>query len=343
MSSVNENKITHFYLTGGLLFSVLTIGIIGYMMLGFNLSEAVYQTIITIATVGFEEVHQLDNRGMWFTSFLVVFSIGIFLYAVTTFTRFIVEGVFLNTYKDNKVKRRIDRLSGHVVICGFGRNGKQAAFELSEHHFDVVIIEQNNETIQSLRETPGMLYVEGDATDENILIQSGIEKARAMITTLPQDADNLFVVLSAKELNPNVKIISRASADNADVKLKRAGATNVIMSDKIGGQRMAKLVAQPDVVEFMELILLQSEDNVLLDEISCDRLSSSFAGKSIRELDIRNTSGANIIGMKREDNSYMINPVPDTTLKPSDKLFALGTRTQINRLIRTISSEKTDA
>ena len=144
------------------------------------------------------------------------------------------------------------------------------------------------------------------------------------------------------EFNPDIKIISRASADNSDVKLKRAGATNVIMSDKIGGQRMAKLVAQPDVVEFMELILLQSEDNVVLDEISCDRLAADFAGKSIRDLDIRNTSGANIIGLKREDNSYMINPVPDTTLKASDKLFALGTRAQINTLISTISCENTE-
>ena len=342
MQSTNINKLAHVYLTGGLLFSVLSIGIIGYMLLGFTPSEAVYQTIITIATVGFEEVHQLDNRGMWFTSILVIFSIGIFFYAVTTFTRFIVEGVFLNTYKDNKVKRRIDRLTEHVVICGYGRNGKQAALELIDHNFDVVIIEQDDEIIQSLRESSGILYIDGDATDEEVLKQSRIETARALITTLPQDADNLFVVLSAKELNPRIKIISRASMDNADVKLKRAGATNVIMSDKIGGQRMAKLVAQPDVVEFMELILLQSVDNVVLDEISCQEISPALAGKSIRELDIRNNSGANIIGLKREDNSYMINPVPDTTLMPSDKLFALGTKSQIRNLISTISSDKTE-
>jgi voltage-gated potassium channel len=342
MQSAKINKLTHVYLTGGLLLTVLAIGIIGYTLLGFSPSEAVYQTIITIATVGFEEVHQLDNRGMWFTSVLVVLSIGIFFYAVTTFTRFIVEGVFMFTYKDNKVKRKIDRISGHVVICGYGRNGKQAVHELLDHDFNVVVIEQNQEIVQSLREAPGLLYVEGDATDEQVLKRSHLETARAMITTLPQDADNLFVVLSAKELNPDIKIISRASADNSDVKLKRAGATNVIMSDKIGGQRMAKLVAQPDVVEFMELILLQSEDNVLLDEISCDRLAASFVGKTIRELDIRNASGANIIGLKRENNSYMINPVPDTALKPSDKLFALGTRSQINTLIKTISYENTE-
>ena len=339
---MKRNKFPHVYLTAGLLLSILIIGIVGYMLLGFTPSEAVYQTIITIATVGFEEVHPLDNIGMWFTSFLVVFSIGIFFYAVTTFTRYIVEGVFMNTYKDNKVKRKIEKMSDHVVVCGYGRNGRQAVQELQQHDFNVIIIEQNPDTIQLLRDTPGMLYLEGDATDEEVLRQAHIEHARAMITTLPQDADNLFVVLSAKVLNPAIKIISRASAEHSDLKLKRAGATNVIMSDKIGGQRMAKLVAQPDVVEFMELILLQSVDNVVLDEISCENISPAFAGKSIRELDIRNNSGANIIGMKREDNSYMINPIPDTTLKSSDKLFALGTRSQISKLIKTIISGGTE-
>lgn len=339
---MKRSNFHHAYFTLGLLLSILTIGIMGYMLLGFTPSEAVYQTIITIATVGFEEVHQLDNRGMWFTSVLVVFSIGIFFYAVSTFTRFIVEGVFMNTYKDNKVKRKIDRISEHVVVCGYGRNGKQAVQELIDHGFDVIVIEQDQEIIQGLRSTPGMLYLEGDATDEELLKQSRLENARAMITTLPQDADNLFVVLSARELSPHIKIISRASADNADVKLKRAGATNVIMSDKIGGQRMAKLVAQPDVVEFMELILLQSVDNVVLDEISCHDISPELTGKSIRELDIRNNSGANIIGLKRKDNSYMINPIPETTLLPTDKLFALGTKSQIHNLKETISSAFTD-
>ena len=336
-------SLNHAYFTLGLLLSVIVIGIIGYSLLGYTPSEAVYQTIITIATVGFEEVHQLDNTGMWFTSFLVVVSIGIFFYAVTSFTRYIVEGVFMNTYKDTKVKRKIDKISDHVVICGYGRNGKQVAIELSQHKVKVVIIEQDTEIIQVLRDTPGMLYVEGDATDEEVLKLAHLESARAMITTLPQDADNLFVVLSAKELNPGIKIISRASLDNSDVKLKRAGATNVIMPDKIGGQRMAKLVAQPDVVEFIELMLLQSIDNVVLEEVSCHNLASCFAGKSIYELDIRNTSGANIVGLKREDKSYMINPVPETKLTSSDKLFALGTRSQINQLIKTITSDGTGA
>jgi voltage-gated potassium channel len=335
---MKNNSLRHGYFTLGLLVTIIVIGAVGYSMLGYTFSEAIYQTIITIATVGFEEVHPLDARGMWFTSILVIFSIGIFAYAVTTFTRFIVEGVFRNTYKDSKVKRKIDRQTDHVVICGYGRNGKQAASELLEHQEHIIIIEQNPELVQALRETPGMLYVEGDATDEAALHLANLKEAKALITTLPVDADNLFVVLTAREINPKLTIISRASADNSDVKLKRAGATNVIMPDKIGGQRMAKLVAQPDIVEFIDFMMMQGMDSVVLAEISCENLASCFAGKEISELEHINESGATIIGLKREDNSYLINPLNDTKLNASDKLFALGTRSQISRLKVTVAA-----
>ena len=336
---MNTKSLKHAYYIFGLVTAVLLLGSIGYTLLGYTISEAIYQTIITIATVGFEEVHPLDNRGMWFTSFLVIVSIGIFAYAVTTITRFIVEGVFRNSYKDTKVKRKIDRLTDHVIICGYGRNGKQTAIELQDHEVPVVVIEQNSDIVQSLRETQGMLYIEGDATDEETLAKANLSDARALITTLPEDADNLFVVLTAKELNPELKIIARASQENSDAKLKRAGASNVIMPDKIGGQRMAKLVAQPDIAEFVDFILLQSVDSVVLGEISCKDLATRFAGKSIFELDIRNTSGANIIGMKRSDKSYLINPTPDTKLTPSDQLFVLGTKVQISSLKKTLTTE----
>jgi voltage-gated potassium channel len=336
---MKNKSLKHAYFTLGLVLTVMVMGSVGYTILGYTTSEAIYQTIITMATVGFEEVHPLDNNGMWFTSVLVIVSIGIFAYAVTTFTRYVVEGVFRNSYKDTKVKRKISRLSDHVIICGYGRNGMQAAAELLEHKVPIVIIEQDADIVQSLRETPGMLYVEGDAADEDVLKAACLDSARAMITTLPEDADNLFVVLSAKEINSTIKIISRASMENSDVKLKRAGATNVIMPDKIGGQRMAKLVAQPDIVEFIDVLLLQSADSVVLEEISCGNLAACFAGKSIVELDIRNTSGANIIGLKREDKSYLINPLPETTLSSTDQLFALGTKAQIDHLRKTITTE----
>jgi len=339
MAKRRNKSLTSAYAAIAMLFIVIVVGIFGYWLLDFTFVEAFYQTVITIATVGFKEVHPLSDTGMIFTAFLIIFSFGIFAYAVTTLTRYIVEGVYRNTIKDTKVKRRIDNLSGHVIICGYGRNGKQAAIELIEHDVPILIVEKDTEIIQNLRTIPNMLYVEGDAVDEDILTQCRVETARALITTLPVDADNLFVVLTAKELNPDLTIISRASVDHADIKLKRAGATNVIMPDKIGGQRMAKLVAQPDIVEFVDYMLLQSTENVVLEEVSCDMIASRFSGKSIRELDLRNESGANIIGLKRADKSYLINPLPETELNVADHLFVLGTRKQIIRLKNLLSSE----
>jgi len=336
---MNRKSVRQGYLTLALLITVIIIGIAGYALMGFTLPEAFYQTIITIATVGFEEVHPLDNTGMWFTSFLVIISFGIFAYAVTTFTRFMVEGVFRNSYKDSKVKKKIEKISGHVVICGYGRNGKQAALELQEHKQSIVVIEKDPDLVQALRDTPDMLYVEGDAGDENILMQANLQEAKAMITTLPVDADNLFVVLTARGINPNLTIISRASAEHSDQKLKRAGANNVIMPDRIGGQRMAKLVAQPDIVEFVDFMMLQSIDSVVLEELSCEHLAECFSGKAIGELEVANVSGANIIGLKRKEKNYLINPGKETILHETDMLFVLGTRDQIRQLRRTISTE----
>ena len=317
---------------------MVVVGVTGYIILGYTFTEAFFMTIITIATVGFKEVHQLEPEGMWFTSILIIFSFGIFAYAATTFGRYLIDGVFKNYYKDSKVKKKIEKLSNHVVICGYGRNGFQAASELLDHNESIIVIEKDIELIEKLKES-GILYVQGDATMEETLMTVHLNEAKALITTLPVDADNLFVVLSAREINPGMTIISRASFDYSDVKLKRAGATNVIMPDRIGGQRMAKLVIQPDVVEFLEYVMLQSSENVALEELSCENLASCFAGKSIRELDIRNESGANIIGMKREDNSFLINPLPEVFLTPHDRLFVLGTKRQVHKLKKIISGE----
>jgi voltage-gated potassium channel len=340
MPKRRNKNLTSLYTAIVLLLIIILVGLIGYRVLGFTLIEAFYQTVITIATVGFKEVHPLSDSGMIFTAFLIIVSFGIFVYAVTTLTRYIVEGVYRNTIKDYKVKRSIDRLTNHVVICGYGRNGKQAAAELISHEVPILVVENQSEIIEQLRKIPNMLYIEGDAVEEEALLQCRLEHARAIITTLPVDADNLFVVLTAKEINPNLTIISRASLDHADSKLKRAGATNVIMPDRIGGQRMAKLVAQPDIVEFVDFMLLQSAENVVLEEITCNSIATCYEGKSIRELDLRNVSGANIIGIRREDKSYMINPLPTTELHSTDKLFVLGTRKQIVQLKNLLSTEQ---
>ena len=321
-----------------LMLLIIVTGVTGYIFLeGYSFTDAFFMTVITISTVGFREVHKLSNPGIYFTAFLIIFSFGIFAYAVTTLTRYVVDGVFRNYYKDNLVKRKISRLRDHVIVCGYGRNGKQAVAELRGHDVPVIIIENKESILEDLRKNQELLYLDGDATQDVVLHEANIENAHALITTLPVDADNLFVVLTARQINPSLTIISRASNDNSDIKLKRAGATNVIMPDRIGGQRMAKLVAQPDVVEFMEYIMLQGTESVALEEVSCENLSPSFDGKSIRELDIRNESGANIIGLKRQDNTYIINPLPEVLLTSTDKLFVLGTKKQLGRLKKTLT------
>ena len=334
-----DERVRAIFIAFVLLILVGVIGINGFIVIeDFDFVEALFMTIITISTVGFGEIHPLSHAGQIFTSILIIFSFGIFAYVATTFTRYIVDGIFRNYYKDRKVKNRIAKLENHVIICGYGRNGKQASLELLEHNVTVVVVEEKEPVIEKIREESELLYIHGDSTLDEVLLQAQIGSAKALITTLPVDADNLFVVLTAKEMNPDLRIISRASNDQSDIKLKRAGATNVIMPDKIGGKRMATLVAQPDVVEFLEYIMLQGENDVNLDEISCKSLSSCFEGKSIKELDIRNESGANIVGLKKPDHTFVINPKPEIVLSRNDQLFVLGTKDQVAKLKQTLEN-----
>jgi voltage-gated potassium channel len=324
----------------GLLVIIVIIGVSGYMVIeGMTFTQAVYMTIITVATVGFKEVAPLSEIGMWFTSFLIVISFGIFVYAVTSLTRFMIDGVISNYYRDRKVKRRVKKLSNHVIICGYGRNGSQAASDLGIHKLPYIVIENNPEIVDSLRDSDDILYIEGDATQDEVLHLAGVQDARAMITTLPVDADNLYVVLTAKGLNPGLKIISRASNESSDIKLRRAGASNVIMPDRVGGQRMAKLVFQPDIVEFVDFMMLQEPGSVILEELTCKSIANCYEGKQIKELDLRNRTGATIIGLRRADRSYIMNPSQDALLSSSDKLFVLGTVDQIKRLREILITE----
>jgi voltage-gated potassium channel len=327
-----KKKISNAYIALGLLLGVMATGVTGYMLIErMSFTQAFYMTIITVATVGFREVTPLSAFGMYFTAFLIIFSFGIFGYAVTTIIHYVVDGTLRNIYIDRRVKRKIEHLKNHVVVCGYGRNGRQAVSELLQHDVPIVVIESNELVMENVRENSRLLYLQGDATHDDVLNSCHLQTAKALITTLPVDAHNLFVVLTAREINPKLAIISRASDEHSDVKLKRAGATNVIMPDRIGGQRMAKMVVQPDIVEFLEFMMLQSMESVALEEIFCEDIADRFNGIPLREFDRHNDSGANIIGMKRSDQSIVINPLPELILTPQDKIFALGTRNQIQR------------
>jgi voltage-gated potassium channel len=335
---MRHKRFTAIYIGLGLLILVITIGITGFMGIeGYTFTEAFFMTIITIATVGFKEVQPLSNVGMWFTSFLIIFSFGIFAFVVSAFTQFVVDGVFRNYYRDKRMQSKIDKLKKHVIVCGYGRNGKQTVQELIAHNEPLVVIDKDEHIISSLRETNNILFIEGDSTQDETLLLAGIENARALIAALPNDAHNVFLVLTARQLNPNLTIISRASEDSSDIKLMRAGADNVIMPDKIGGQRMASMVAQPDVVEFIDFIVQQDSESALLDEINCAQLTDYFNGRPMRELEKHNDTGAKIIGLKQQGRIFMINPLPETILTTRDKLFALGTKKQIQQLRNLIA------
>jgi voltage-gated potassium channel len=308
-------------------------GIAGYMLVEkYNFFDAFYMTIITVATVGYGEVHTLSDDGRLFTIFLIITSFGTFAYAITSISRYVMDGEFNRYFKIYKVNESIKKLEDHVIICGFGRNGKQAAHVLKKHNKRFVVIEEKKDVITSLSHKYSDLVIQGDSTQDEVLLRAGILKAKALITTLPVDADNLFIVLSARSLNSKLTIISRASEENTDKKLKIAGADNVIMPDKIGGAHMASLVMKPDVMEFVDIITGQGDDNIRLEEITFDNLSQKYRNKTIKELEIGSKSGANIIGFKTSNSEYIINPSADTQIIPDAKLFVLGTTEQIQKL-----------
>lgn len=327
-----------FYAPLLILLSVWVIGTIGYIIIDdYSLFDAFYMTVITVATVGYGEVAPLSHAGKLFTAFLIITSFGTFAYAVSSITKFVIDGEFNEFFKNRKLNATIDKISDHVIICGYGRNGRQAAQVLKKHHKRFVVIENSATLTSTLNHKFSELVITGDSTQDEVLIKAGILRARAIITTLPVDADNLFIVLSARNLNKNLTIISRASEDNSDTKLKIAGADNVIMPDKVGGAHMASLVMKPDVMEFIDHITAEGGDNISLEEISFDRIPDELKNKTLKDLEIRNRSGANIIGYKTAKGEYIINPSADTLVIPDSKLFVLGTPEQIAALKKILS------
>lgn len=311
---------------------ILTIGTFGYMfMSGYTFVEALYMTVITISTVGFGEIEPLNDQEKLFTVFLITTSIISFGYTVSAFTEYIISGQLFQQLKLKKVQKKIEQLEGHTIICGFGRNGKQAMVKLKNYKQDFVIIEKNEDVINSI-DRDGFLNVHGDATLDEVLMRAGIKKAANLIAALPSDADNLFVVLTARQLNKNSKIISRASNETSYDKLKIAGANNVIMPDKLGGDHMASLVVTPDVIEFVGRLTIEGETTANLEEISVNDLPEKYLQKTILDLDLRRHTGCTVIGYKAPDNSYIINPEASLQLVKDSHLIVLGRPEQISKL-----------
>ncbi len=315
-----------------LLLFVLMTGVVGYMMIsGYSFVNALYMTVITVSTVGFGEIEPLNNQEKLFTIFLITISIISFGYTVSAFTEYVISGQLFQQFKLKKVQKKIEQLKGHTIICGFGRNGKQAMIKLQNYKKDFVIIEKAENIINTI-DMNGLLNVNADATTDEALMKAGIERADNLITALPSDADNLFVVLSARQLNANCRIISRASNESSYSKLKIAGADNVIMPDKLGGDHMASLVVTPDVIEFVGRLTVEGETTANLEEISVNDLPIEYLNKTILDLDLRKKTGCTVIGFKTPNNNYIINPEASVKLQKDSHLIVLGRPEQISEL-----------
>ena len=313
-------------------------GTIGFMAIeDFSFMEALYMTILTMSTVGFKEVHPLSQEGMVFTVVLIISSLGLFGYIITYTTRLFLDGEYKRMIMSYSRNKKIKKLKNHVIICGFGRNGRQAIVELLKADEKVVVIDSKLEILEEnineeIVKNKNFVFVHGDASHEESLFKANVNNAKALITTLPNDAENLLIILTLRDINNKILIISRASDEHSYSKLIRAGANNVIMPDIVGGSRMAKLVSDPDIMEFMEMIMLKEGIDFHLEEISCDDLASCFVNSTISDLDIRKKTGANVIGLKLGIGEYVFNPGESIKLKKDDKLFVLGSLEQIQKL-----------
>lgn len=310
-------------------------GTSGYMIIeGWGFIDALYMTIITISTVGFAEVAPLSDYGKLFTGFLIISSFGTFAYAITSLTRYLIGGEYKRYMKEYRFMKETRKMSGHVIICGFGRVGMQVATDLSEAGRDFAILEIDEEVIEHWSSHPEYIFIKGDSTDDEALERAGIQSANAVITCMPKDADNIYVVLASREKNKDILIVSRASLNTSVSKLRMAGADNVIMPDAIGGSHMASLISHPDVMEFLDTVRAQGTLGANIDTVTYEQLPNELKGKTMAQLDEHNISGVTIIGFKEAGGEYQINPSDDTVISPGAKIFVIGNSEQIDNFVK---------
>ncbi len=312
----------------------ILLGIMGYMLIeGYSLLNAFYMVVITISTVGYTEVQPLSGGGQIFSAFYIIINIGLFAYLLAVFSNYVIQGEIFKKMHVNLIHTNIKKLSGHVILCGYGKYGNEIVLHFGKQHLPFVVIDTNPDKIEALQKSEDkILYIQDDATHDEALIEAGIERASALISALPDDSDNVFTVLTARQLNPKLTIISRAKDPKSEKKLLLAGANHVVMPEQIGGFYMATLVTKPDAVEFFSFITNEYQSDIGFEEISFAEVPEPCKYKSIRDLNIREYTGANIIGFKDTNAHYSVNPDPTTRLVPGSSFIVLGDRTQLDKL-----------
>lgn len=306
-------------------------GTIGYRIIeGWSWVDSLYMTVITIATVGYAEIQPLSTTGRIFTIILILGGVGTAFYILTSLVRYILEGELGFRMGRQRMQAKIKKLQDHFIICGFGRVGKAIADTLATQGTDFIIIDRSPECVEKARESGYLVIQEDTATDDDVLINAGIAKARALITALGEDADNTYTTLAARQLNPKLPIISRASNAEARKKLELAGANKVVSPDIIGGHRMAMLALRPEAVEFVETVILGTKQELLVEEIEIGE-QSSLINSSVREIQER-FPGVVILALKNKDSTVITSPKPNAKVKQASSLVAFGTTEQLKSI-----------
>ncbi|GAB4244473.1 MAG: potassium channel protein [Thermoleophilia bacterium] len=313
-------------------FAIIVVGTAGYMLIeSVSFLDAIYQTVITITTIGYAEVFPLSDLGRVFTMAVALLGVSIVFYGLVVTMEFVVSGQFTGLFRRRAMGKRIERMSEHYIVCGYGRVGQNVVQEFQRHHAPVVVIERDPEVVQLLAEE-GVPVVEGEASDEQVLLEAGIERARGLVAAVDTDAENTFVVLSARELNPKLLIVSRANAEDSVSKLMRAGADQVITPYGISGRKMANLLLRPLVSDYLDVVTGGGELELRLEEFSLND-TCEVVGKSIGELHVRRQTGATILAVRRGSTGrFDTNPAADLVLEEGDVLIAIGTPEDIGRL-----------
>jgi voltage-gated potassium channel len=301
---------------------VFLVGSTGYVMLeeGVTFFDAAYMTVITVSGVGYREAIQLDTAGRVWTIVVIVVGIGTAYLAFSSLLTLLVSKEIHALRGRRRMQARIDRMTNHVIICGYGRMGSLAANDLTQQSIPVVVVETDDRLVQALDDAD-IPYVRGNAIEDDTLLKAGLARARYLVSTLPTDADNVYVTLSARGLRPDLKIITRAEQPSAEVKLLRAGANSVVCSQVIGASRIANLVARPHVVEFVEVAAKGVDLEIAEYAVGPD---SSVKDKSLRESDLRHRSGGIVVAIKRADGETVFSPEPDVVIRQNDTLIVIG-------------------
>jgi voltage-gated potassium channel len=322
------------------IFILFTVGTVGYVVLeGASFLDGLYMTVITLASVGYREVVPLSTQGKIFTICLITLGVGTVSFTIFTIGGIVVEGRVRMILGRRHLERQIKALSNHYIVCGFGRMGRVLVQQLTREDVALVVIENREDKLQMLAATD-YLYVAGDATTEDALEAANIRKAKGLITTVASDADNLFITLSARGMNPELFIMARAFDERSEGKLLLAGANRVVDPYRIGGMRLAHAILRPAVVEFVELATHRAHLELEMEELLVGA-GSPLVGVALKESQVRTRFGLMIIAIKRTDGSMLFNPPSDTVIKSGDVLITIGKTEDLKKLESLVGASPT--